>query len=117
VHITRGHRNDLAGMDGETAELVADIIQALATPSRIRILSALAQGPRSVSELTAQLDMEQPAVSQQLRVLRDSGLVTGERRGRRVIYTLHDRHVAKLLRQALAHAEHVESQRAGTVAS
>jgi ArsR family transcriptional regulator, nickel/cobalt-responsive transcriptional repressor len=113
-NITKGHEIDLAAMDAETAELVADTIQALGTPSRVRILSALAVAPRSVSDLAAHVGMEQPAVSQQLRVLRDLELVTGERRGRQVIYTLHDPHIADLLTQAIAHSEHLRPARSSS---
>ena len=95
-------------MTAETAERVADTIQALGTPSRIRILSALAVAPRSVSELAVHIQMEQPAVSQQLRILRDLELITGERKGRQVIYSLHDPHIADLLTQAIAHSEHLD---------
>ena len=91
----------------ETSRVVADTMQALATPSRVRILGALALRPCSVGELTAAVDMEQSAVSQQLRVLRHLGLVVGERRGRQVIYALHDEHVQVLLTEALAHIDHV----------
>ena len=55
--------------------------------------------------------MEQSAVSQQLRVLRHLGLVVGERRGRSVIYALHDEHVGVLLAEAVAHAEHLRLDR------
>jgi ArsR family transcriptional regulator, nickel/cobalt-responsive transcriptional repressor len=89
------------------ARVVADTMQALATPSRVRILGALALRPCSVGEITAAVDMEQSAVSQQLRVLRHLGLVIGERRGRQVIYALHDEHVQVLLAEALAHTDHV----------
>ena len=79
-------------------------MQALATPSRVRILSRLGAGPCSVGELARAVGMEQPAVSQQLRVLRHLGLVVGERDGRQVIYALHDDHVRALLdRGGLAH--------------
>jgi DNA-binding transcriptional ArsR family regulator len=89
------------------ARLVADTMHALATPSRVRILGALALRPCSVGEITAAVEMEQSAVSQQLRVLRHLGLVVGERRGRQVIYALHDEHVQVLLAEALAHTDHV----------
>ena len=52
--------------------------------------------------------MEQSAVSHQLRLLRDIGLVVGERRGRRVVYSLYDVHVAELIDQAVGHIEHVK---------
>jgi DNA-binding transcriptional ArsR family regulator len=51
--------------------------------------------------------MGQPAVSQQLRVLRHLGLVGGERDGRQVIYALHDDHVGALLSEAVSHTEHL----------
>jgi DNA-binding transcriptional ArsR family regulator len=51
--------------------------------------------------------MEQSAVSHQLRLLRHLGLVVSERRGRQVIYDLHDPHVGELLEQAIGHSEHV----------
>jgi len=51
--------------------------------------------------------MEQSAVSHQLRLLRTMGLVTTERRGRRILYSLYDDHVAALLDEAVWHAEHL----------
>jgi DNA-binding transcriptional ArsR family regulator len=94
-------------MTVEVAERVAGVMQALATPSRVRILGLLRDAPCSVSELVAAVGMEQSAVSHQLRLLRDLGLVTGERSGRSVVYSLHDDHVAQLLDQAIGHVEHL----------
>jgi DNA-binding transcriptional ArsR family regulator len=51
--------------------------------------------------------MEQSAVSHQLRLLRDIGLVVGDRHGRRVVYSLYDEHVASLVDQAAYHVEHL----------
>jgi DNA-binding transcriptional ArsR family regulator len=53
--------------------------------------------------------MEQPAVSQHLRVLRDLGFVRAEKKGRHKIYELYDSHVAGLLEQVIAHAEHLRN--------
>ena len=53
--------------------------------------------------------MEPSAVSHQLRLLRHLGFVTGHRDGRRVVYDLHDDHVAHLLREAIGHVEHLQS--------
>ncbi|MFB6778816.1 ArsR/SmtB family transcription factor [Streptomyces sp. NPDC056352] len=86
---------------------VAATLQALATPSRLRILAQLQEGPCAATELADAVGMEQSACSHQLRLLRNLGLVTGERRGRSVIYTLYDNHVAELLEQALFHVEHL----------
>ena len=93
-------------IDAGVAREVAETMQALATPSRVRILGRLREAPCSVGELAAAVGMEQSAVSHQLRVLRHLGLVVGERRGRSVVYALHDSHVADLLDQAVFHVEH-----------
>lgn len=82
-------------------------MSALATASRVRILSCLREGPRSVGELTDAVAMTQPAVSHQLRILRDLGLVVGRRNRRHTTYALFDPHVARLLDEALRHVEHL----------
>jgi DNA-binding transcriptional ArsR family regulator len=91
----------------DVAVRVADAMQALATPSRVLILAHLRERPHAVSELVAAVGMEQSAVSHQLRVLREGGLITRERTGRRVVYSLYDAHVAELLDQAVGHIEHL----------
>jgi DNA-binding transcriptional ArsR family regulator len=105
--MSHGHDTDVALLSAETARSVAETMQALATPSRVRILSRLGAGPCSVGDLAREVGMEQPAVSQQLRVLRHLGLVVGERVGRQVIYALHDDHVRSLLSEAVFHTEHL----------
>jgi DNA-binding transcriptional ArsR family regulator len=101
---TLGYTRDV---DAEIAREVAETMQALATPSRVMILGRLRQSPCAVGELAEAVEMERSAVSQQLRVLRHLGLVVGERRGKQVIYALHDSHVADLLDQAVFHIEHL----------
>ncbi|MEU2061286.1 metalloregulator ArsR/SmtB family transcription factor [Streptomyces sp. NPDC013455] len=86
---------------------VAATLQALATPSRLYILARLQEGPCSVGDLAEAVGMEASACSHQLRLLRNLGLVTGERQGRSIVYSLYDDHVAELLDQALYHVEHL----------
>jgi len=105
--MSHGTEADLALLTTETARSVAETMQALATPSRVRILSRLGVGPCPVGVLADEIGMGQPAVSQQLRVLRHLGLVVGERDGRSVIYALHDDHVRALLTEAVSHTEHL----------
>jgi DNA-binding transcriptional ArsR family regulator len=100
-------RHDPAELDAGFARAVAETMQALATPSRLRILGRLHAGPCSVGELAATVGMEGSAVSHQLRILRHLGLVVGRRQGRQVIYDLHDDHVGELLEQAISHVEHL----------
>jgi DNA-binding transcriptional ArsR family regulator len=105
--VGRSHEVELAYVSPDDAQHVADTMRALATPSRVRILSRLAAAPSSVGQLASDLDLEQSTVSQQLRVLRHLRLVVGQRRGRQIIYELHDDHVGVLLAQALSHTEHL----------
>jgi DNA-binding transcriptional ArsR family regulator len=106
AHGVKGQRH-VGKLDLGTAREVAETMQALATPSRVRILGRLRESACSVGELAHAVGLEQSAVSHQLRILRHLGLVIGERRGRSVIYALHDSHVADLLDQAVFHIEHV----------
>jgi ArsR family transcriptional regulator, nickel/cobalt-responsive transcriptional repressor len=104
------------GLGDDAARTVALILQGLATPSRLHLIAALQDGPRSVGELVDAVGMEQSAVSHQLRHLRDLGFVTSERHGRSVVYRLFDDHVIDIIDQALAHAEHLRlaESRTGT---
>jgi DNA-binding transcriptional ArsR family regulator len=106
-HGVQGRDTPPAVLDAQTAASVATTLQALATPSRLLILSRLRQGPCGVSELAETIGMEASAVSHQLRLLRTLGLVTGTRAGQRIVYALHDNHVAMLLDEAVYHSEHL----------
>jgi ArsR family transcriptional regulator, nickel/cobalt-responsive transcriptional repressor len=96
-----------ATIDAQTARVVAERMQVLSSASRVQILGRLKEGSCSVGELADAVGMEASAVSHQLRQLRHLGLVIGERRGKHVIYGLHDPHVAELLDQAVFHVEHL----------
>jgi ArsR family transcriptional regulator, nickel/cobalt-responsive transcriptional repressor len=94
-------------LDLGAAKSIAATLQALATPSRLMILGRLREGSASVGELAEAVQMEQSAVSHQLRLLRNLGLVEGVRHGRTIVYSLYDNHVAQLLDQAVYHADHL----------
>jgi len=106
-HGVQGCERAVTRLDVEAATHVATTLQALAAPSRLLILTELRQGPRPVTELADAVGMEQSAVSHQLRLLRNLGLVTGTRTGRSIVYSLYDNHVAELLDQAVYHSEHL----------
>jgi DNA-binding transcriptional ArsR family regulator len=111
--VSHGQLRRADRLDDAFAAAVAGTMQALATPSRVRILGRLRAGASSVNELAGTIGMEPSAVSHQLRVLRHLGFVVGRREGRRVVYDLHDDHVADLLDEAISHVEHVQLGLAG----
>jgi ArsR family transcriptional regulator, nickel/cobalt-responsive transcriptional repressor len=98
-------------LDWGLTQAVAETMQALATPSRLRILGRLHARPCPVNELAVAVGMEASAVSHQLRVLRHLGLVVGRRDGRQIVYDLYDDHVSELLEQAIGHVEHLRQGR------
>ena len=106
-HGVEGHATPAASLDAASATKVAETLQALASPNRLLILTRLRESPCSVTELCAAVGMEQPAVSNQLRLLRALGVVTGDRYGRNIVYRLYDSHVAQLLDEAIYHIEHL----------
>lgn len=112
-----GHGHATERLDDGFAGAVAETMQALATPSRVRILGRLRDGPANVNALAAAVGMEPSAVSHQLRLLRHLGFVTGRREGRQVVYDLYDDHVAHLLDEAISHVEHVQLGLAGRTAA
>jgi DNA-binding transcriptional ArsR family regulator len=106
--VAHGQLRKADQLDAGFARAVADTMQALATPSRVRILGRLRSGASGVNELADAVGMEPSAVSHQLRLLRHLGFVVGRRDGRRVVYDLYDDHVAHLLEEAVSHVEHLQ---------
>lgn len=90
----------------ESARFVAaaDLLKALASPHRVAIVDLLAGGPHRVHQIVEALGLDQPLVSQHLRVLRDADLLTGERQGKEVVYSLADHHIAHIVGDAITHA-------------
>ena len=88
-----------------TLAAAGDLLRALAAPVRIAVVLQLRDAPRCVHDLVDALDLPQPLVSQHLRVLKEAGVVRGERRGREVVYSLVDDHLAHIVVDAVAHAE------------
>jgi len=85
------------------------IFDALSDYTRFQILAALSESERSVGELVECAHVSQSAISHQLRMLRDRGLVVARREGQRQIYSLADEHVSTLIAVALEHAAEREA--------
>lgn len=73
-----------------------DVFGALANPVRRKLLELLRDGPQAVNELVGQFDLGRPAISEHLQVLRQSGLVREEPRGRQRFYHLEPTPLAEV---------------------
>jgi DNA-binding transcriptional ArsR family regulator len=93
-------------VDGSTAERLAQTFRAMADPTRVRILSALAKTELCVGDLAAMLGMSMSAISHQLRLLRKLRVVRRRRAGKHIYYTLDDEHIRDLFQRGLEHVQH-----------
>lgn len=101
------HENDRPeALDETTAEALAATFGVLADPTRLRLISLLAESEHSVGELAEAVGLSVSAVSHQLGLLRRLRIVRARREGRRVCYTLDDEHVALVFNVALHHVQH-----------
>ncbi|MBQ3295376.1 MAG: helix-turn-helix transcriptional regulator [Erysipelotrichaceae bacterium] len=84
---------------------VAELFKNFADSTRIRILYTLFNKELSVSEICELLNMNQSAISHQLRILKNSKLVKNRREGKTVYYSLDDDHVYNIISQGIEHVE------------
>jgi ArsR family transcriptional regulator, arsenate/arsenite/antimonite-responsive transcriptional repressor len=78
-----GEVAEAPSLDAPQTAVLADRLKALADPTRLRMLDLLAQQgqPLCVCDITSQFDLHQPTISHHLRILREAGLISGEKRG------------------------------------
>lgn len=79
-------------------ELAAELFGILATPMRLRILSALCDSEKSVTQLLAEIDTTQPNLSQHLNLLYRSGVLAKRKEGTQVIYRVQSDKAVSLCR-------------------
>ena len=79
-------------------ELAAELFSVLATPMRLRILSALCEQEKSVNELLLEIDTTQPNLSQHLAVLFKTGVLAKRKDGTQVIYRVQSEKAVALCR-------------------
>ena len=80
------------------------IFKALGDETRLKIISAIIDEPKSVSEIVKQSNESQSCVSHQLKFLKEMKIVKNERKGRCVYYSLSDHHIKKIVTQTFLHA-------------
>jgi DNA-binding transcriptional ArsR family regulator len=86
-------------------EILSNRLKLLAHPERLRILDAIRRDAECVCHLEALLGKPQPYVSQQLRLLREAGLIEDRKQGQNVYYWLNDKDVRAWLDAVLGPAE------------
>ncbi len=93
-------------IENDMANAVADIFKVFGDPTRIKILHLLITSELCVQAISSSLDMTQSAISHQLRVLKQAGLVKNRKEGKVVYYSLDDDHVLTILTQGIDHVVH-----------
>jgi len=83
--------------------LLADFFKVFSDPTRLKILSSLAESEMCVCDIAYLLNMSQSAISHQLRVLKQARLVKNRKEGKVVYYSLDDDHVKQIIGQGLVH--------------
>ncbi|MBR6297269.1 MAG: winged helix-turn-helix transcriptional regulator [Treponema sp.] len=91
------------GVDEGVLCNLAELFKVFGDSTRVKILYVLLEKEMSVTEIAENLKMTQPAISQQLRVLKTNGLVSYRREGKSLIYSLADEHVSIILNIGLEH--------------
>ena len=87
-------------------EKVSRIFKLLSDATRLKILLTLEQGERNVTSIAEVVQMEQSAVSHQLKLLKDNRMVKARREGKTVFYRLDDQHGFDILEETLEHTRH-----------
>jgi DNA-binding transcriptional ArsR family regulator len=93
-------------MSETTASEMADWFKALSDSTRIKLIGVLSNRELCVHDLTVLLEMNQSAVSHQLRYLRNLRLVKRRKAGKSVYYTLDDAHIEQIFHATSLHLQH-----------
>ncbi len=88
---------------------LAEVFKNFADPTRVKILCLLLNQEFNVTELSEKLNMTQPAISQQLRLLKMNALIKFRREGKSLIYSLADDHVKEILNIGIEHLAELKS--------
>ncbi|WP_448974197.1 ArsR/SmtB family transcription factor [Oribacterium sp.] len=84
---------------------LAELFKVFGDSTRIKILYDLFEGEKNVTEICQDLEMNQSAISHQLKILRTARLVSGKRVGKSILYSLADEHVKTIIAMGIEHIE------------
>lgn len=82
---------------------VAELFKVFGDSTRIRILYALYEKERNVNDISNALNMNQSAISHQLKILKTNKLIKSRRQGKTIFYSLNDNHVYNIINQGIDH--------------
>ena len=89
----------------EAIDIVSEIFKLCGDPTRVGILCALSRHSLCVCELASVLNMTSSAISHQLRLLKQTGLIRSRRAGKSVVYSIADQHIEEIFDLALNYSE------------
>ena len=89
--------------DDEIIGDLSELFKVLGDPTRAKILFALEEDELCVGDIAVLMDMNQSAISHQLRLLKRNRLLRARRDGKQIYYTLHDEHVSQLYAAGMEH--------------
>lgn len=92
---------------GHEIEHVAELFKLFGDSTRVGILCALSRHELCVSEIASVVSMSSSAVSHQLRLLKQMGIIHSRRAGKAVLYSISDRHIEEIFSLALAYSEEI----------
>lgn len=106
MHLSPAHHAQRRTPGDEQFAVAAELLALLGDRTRLTLLHALTADEADVTTLTRACGAARPAVSQHLARLRLAGLVGTRKEGRRVVYSLGDGHVRRLVEEVLKVADH-----------
>ena len=92
----------------ERLDRLGELFQVLSDPSRLRIIQSLEKQELCVSDIVERTEISQPAVSHQLRILRQMDIVRTQRAGRKIFYRIADGHMFSIIRDGIDHLKEKE---------
>ena len=104
-HLLAAQRAKEGILASADVEKISKLFQMLSDPGRLKIVLALMDGELCVYHLTEVCGGSASAVSHQLRLLRDNGIVRAKRMGKNVEYSIADEHVREIVEMGVAHLQ------------
>ncbi|MCI8348491.1 MAG: winged helix-turn-helix transcriptional regulator [Firmicutes bacterium] len=93
-------------IDKELIPRAATFFKVVGDESRMKIICTIADKEVCVNDIAEKIKMTKSAVSHQLKLLKDEGLVKARREGKNIFYSLDDQHVVDIIDIAFTHIEH-----------